>query len=92
MFRWLAMCVLLAGGTFALMAVLVGGKFDTGPHAADPSRGGCVQSGTFRRGKSELHRAGCWLTASGGDPKESATETYRPPAVRRPASKGEMVR
>jgi hypothetical protein len=29
------------------------------------------------RGKSELHRAECWLTASGGNLKESATETYR---------------
>ena len=26
------------------------------------------------RGKSELHRAGCWLTARGSDPTESATE------------------
>lgn len=23
-----------------------------------------------RRGKSELHRAKCWVTPSGGDPKE----------------------
>ena len=30
------------------------------------------------RGKSGLHRAGCWLTASRGDPQESATEN-RPP-------------
>lgn len=30
-----------------------------------------------RRGKSELHRAGCWLTASEGDLKESATEINR---------------
>ncbi len=29
------------------------------------------------RGKSGLHRAGCWLTARRGDPTESATETYR---------------
>ena len=29
-----------------------------------------------RRGKSELHRAGCWLTASQGDLKDSATEIY----------------
>jgi hypothetical protein len=42
------------------------------------------------RGKSELHRAGCWLTASGGDPKESATETYRLAFLR--PGKGEMVR
>lgn len=33
--------------------------------------------GNFRRGKSELHRAGCWVTPSGGDSKESATERYR---------------
>ena len=30
-----------------------------------------------RRGKSELQRAGCWLTASQGDLKDSATEIYR---------------
>ena len=29
------------------------------------------------RGKSELRRAECWLTASESDLKESATETYR---------------
>ena len=29
------------------------------------------------RGKSELRRAGCWVTPSGGDPKESATEINR---------------
>ena len=33
------------------------------------------------RGKSELHRAGCWLTASRGDSQDSATES-RPPIVR----------
>ena len=31
----------------------------------------------LRRGKSELHRAGCWVTPSEGDFKESATEIYR---------------
>lgn len=30
-----------------------------------------------RRGKSELRRAGCWVTPSEGDLKESATERYR---------------
>jgi hypothetical protein len=30
------------------------------------------------RGKSELQRAECWLTASGGDPKESACATSAP--------------
>lgn len=29
------------------------------------------------RGKSELHRAGCWITSSGGDSKDSATEINR---------------
>jgi len=40
-------------------------------------------------GKSELHRAGWSLTATGGDPKESATENI-PPAAR--PGKGEMAR
>ncbi len=31
-----------------------------------------------RRGKSGLHRAGCQITSGGGDPRESATEIYRP--------------
>ena len=31
-----------------------------------------------RGGKSGLHRAACWLTASGGDPRESATENTPP--------------
>ena len=30
-----------------------------------------------RRGKSGLHRAGCRLTAGGGNSKDSATEIYR---------------
>ena len=32
------------------------------------------------RGKSGLHRAGCWPTASRGDPQDSATESKPPPA------------
>jgi hypothetical protein len=52
------------------------------------------------RGKSELQRAECWLIASEGDLKESATETYRLyecPEKERSCScalvgKGEMVR
>ena len=40
-------------------------------------------------GKSELHRAGWSLTATGGDPKESATEKI-PPLRRR--GKGEKAR
>ena len=43
----------------------------------------------FAGGKSELHRAGWSLTATGGDPKESATENI-PPAAR--LGKGEMAR
>jgi len=42
-------------------------------------------------GKSELHRAGWSLTATGGDPKESATENI-PPTGRNPAGKGEKAR
>ena len=30
-----------------------------------------------RRGKSGLRRAGCWITSSQGDLKDSATEIYR---------------
>jgi len=40
-------------------------------------------------GKSELHRAGWSLTATGGDPKESATENIPP---RHPRGKGEKAR
>src|SRR4029077_12134877 len=38
-----------------------------------------------RRGKSGLRRAGCWLTASRGDSKDSATENRPPGVARRPA-------
>jgi len=40
------------------------------------------------RGKSELRRAGCWVTPSKGDFKESATE-IKPPVL---TGKGETVR
>lgn len=43
----------------------------------------------FFRGKSGHRRAGCWLTASRREPKESATEN-RPPAIE--AGKGETER
>ncbi len=49
-------------------------------------------------GKSELHRAGCWLTASRGDSKESATENKPPASQGAPqgdflrTGKGETVR
>jgi len=42
-------------------------------------------------GKSELHRAGWSLTATGGDPKESATENI-PPDECNPDGKGEKAR
>jgi hypothetical protein len=35
------------------------------------------------RGKSGLHRAGCWPTASRGDPQDSATENRPPPCASR---------
>ncbi len=34
--------------------------------------------GSSAGGKSELHRAGWSLTATGGDPRESATENIPP--------------
>ena len=37
------------------------------------------------RGKSGLHRAGCWPTASRGDPQDSATENRPPPRASRAA-------
>jgi len=37
-----------------------------------------VGPGDRNGGKSELHRAGWSLTATGGDPKESATEKIPP--------------
>src|SRR5687767_7470719 len=41
-------------------------------------------------GKSELHRAGCWLTASRGDLQESATEST--PPISRRESDGDEAR
>ena len=43
-------------------------------------------------GKSELRRAGCWVTPRRGDPTESATETYRQRPISIGAGKVEMVR
>ncbi len=43
-------------------------------------------------GKSELHRAGCWPTASRGDSQESATENKPPPGASAKGGKGETVR
>lgn len=36
-----------------------------------------IAADLIRRGKSEHRRAGCWVTPSEGDLKESATERYR---------------
>jgi len=44
-----------------------------------------------RGGKSEQGRARWWLTATGGNPRESATENTQPMAPRG-SGKGEMVR
>src|SRR5438105_6546221 len=46
-------------------------------------RGGRVTAGEVNSvgGKSGLQRAGRWVTPSRGDPKESATENYRPAAA-----------
>ena len=51
---------------------------------------GAGRSGTGGRlplaagGKSELHRAACWITSSRGDSKESATENTPPKRLRVP--------
>ena len=44
------------------------------------------------RGKSELHRARCWVTPSPGDGKESATESRPPRGTLVSRGKGETVR
>ncbi len=44
------------------------------------------------RGRSGLRRAGCWLTASRGDPQDSATENRPPMAGMARTGKGETVR
>jgi len=48
----------------------------------DCVREGWMIAGTGNRagGKSGLRRAGCWLTARGGDPMDSATESKPPPS------------
>src|SRR5690606_35606905 len=51
---------------------------------------GCAAA--LRRGKSGLHRAGRLLTATRGDPRDSATENRPPTAFRRLCGEGETVR
>jgi len=51
------------------------------------SRAGGQPLAHCARGKSGLHTAGRWVTPSGGNPKESATENTPLPD----GSKGEMV-
>jgi len=57
-------------------------------------RVGRAVAGQFEAGgKSEQDRARWWLTATRGDPRESATETTQPMVpTRRDTGKGEMVR
>ena len=43
------------------------------------------------RGKSGLHRAGCWPTASRGDPQDIATENRPPPLPCQRDGKGETA-
>ena len=58
-----------------------------------PGGRGTGRSAGSCRGRSGLHRAGCWLTASRGDPQDSATERKPPMAgLRARTGKGERVR
>ena len=52
------------------------------------SRG--VRTWCALRGKSGHHRAGCWITSSGGNPRESATENTQHAGMS--GCEGEMVR
>ena len=68
------------GGTLVLTVSRPGGR------GTNRSAGPC-------RGRSGLRRAGCWLTASRGDPQDSATERKPPMAgLRARTGKGERVR
>ena len=44
------------------------------------------------RGKSELHRAGCWVTPRGREPTESGTESRPPAGARLPFEARREVR
>jgi hypothetical protein len=59
------------------------------PGGRGASRQGVTPPAGTNRGRSGLHRAGCWLTASRGDLQESATEN-RPPMA--PPPGGAQVR
>src|SRR4029450_10338811 len=56
-------------------------------------REGRTVAGAVHRagGKSGLRRAGCWLTARGGDPTDRATES-KPPRARAPHGRERAVR
>ena len=51
-----------------------------GPTVSRPGGRGTGRSAGPCRGRSGLRRAGCWLTASRGDPQDSATERKPPMA------------
>jgi hypothetical protein len=68
--------------------MIQGGKERQRPEIQEEKRGvgadQMIAGPGFRiGGKSELHRAGWSLTATGGDPKESATEKIPPLPVRK---------
>ena len=68
---WLILVKLFHQGTTLLGGIVLRSSLTAG--------GGCAAAGTIRAGgKSGLHRAGWWVTPTGGDPRESATEN-RPP-------------
>ena len=57
----------------------------------EPAGRPLVWSSDHVRGKSGLHRAGCWVTPRRRKPTESATENRPPTLVLEPAGKGETV-
>ena len=73
--------VLFAQQVSSVVRLLVEGAVGAGDrlhtNAGGPGERRLLQDGAAG-GKSELHRAGCWLTASRREPKDSATEN-RPP-------------
>jgi hypothetical protein len=59
--------------------------FDSRQRRLDGRRCGATRAG----GKSGLRRAGCWLTARGGDPTD---QCHRKQTAARKVGKGETVR